>query len=106
MTLPISVREFSEKLRSLFTRFRLPVERAGTNPRKHYTTNSGIAVSGGSDSMALCALMVHHMQLEGWPRHLFAYTIDHGIRPESSQEAEMVGQWVQQMGSTGKLSGD
>jgi tRNA(Ile)-lysidine synthase TilS/MesJ len=67
-------------------------------PPHPVTLNPAIAVSGGVDSMALCSLVAHHVHLEGWPRQLFAYTIDHGIRPESASEAQLVGDWVRQLG--------
>jgi tRNA(Ile)-lysidine synthase len=48
----------------------------------------GVAVSGGPDSMALLALA--HKCLPG---RIEAATIDHGLRPESAQEAAMVAFW-------------
>ncbi len=54
------------------------------------------AVSGGSDSMALCLL------LQDWctenNAHLTALTIDHGLRAESAQEALQTGEWLRQSG--------
>jgi tRNA(Ile)-lysidine synthase len=51
-----------------------------------------VAVSGGSDSMALALL------LDEWASHrearIEAITIDHGLRPESATEAEQVGRWL------------
>jgi hypothetical protein len=48
--------------------------------------------------MALCTLLRQHINQEGWPEFAMAYTIDHRVRPESSQEAVTVGQWVSQLG--------
>lgn len=45
-----------------------------------------VAVSGGGDSTALLHLLHEHMPAKGGPR-LVAVTIDHALRPASSQEA-------------------
>ncbi|MGL6211550.1 MAG: tRNA lysidine(34) synthetase TilS [Paracoccaceae bacterium] len=50
----------------------------------------GVAVSGGSDSMALLHLMQEVAPLRGWVVH--AVTVDHRLRPESAGEAAAVGQ--------------
>jgi len=51
-----------------------------------------VAVSGGSDSMALALL------LDEWANHrdgrIEAITVDHGLRPESKVEAAQVGRWL------------
>lgn len=51
-----------------------------------------VAVSGGPDSMALCRLL----SLAGHDRTcaLHILTVDHGLRAESSAEAQQVGRWV------------
>ncbi|NBV43019.1 tRNA lysidine(34) synthetase TilS, partial [bacterium] len=49
------------------------------------------AVSGGGDSMALC----HFLNLWiGKNQKLYAVTVDHGLRPESTAEARQVNQWL------------
>ena len=53
-----------------------------------------MAVSGGSDSMALCFLLRQHQKEYGWPEDVVAYTIDHGVRPGSTGEAKAVGKMV------------
>ena len=45
-----------------------------------------VAVSGGSDSVALLHWMVEHFSDE----YLHCVTVDHGLRPESSDEAQAV----------------
>lgn len=48
--------------------------------------------------MALCTLLKKHRENEGWPETMFAYIIDHGVRPESTEEAKSVGEQVCAMG--------
>lgn len=58
---------------------------AGTRP-----ASLGVAVSGGSDSMAMLHLMARAAPLAGWA--LRAVTVDHRLRREASAEAAFVGE--------------
>lgn len=55
-----------------------------------------VALSGGSDSMALCLLA------DAWARRVggrvAALTVDHRLRPESGAEAAAVGRWMRARG--------
>lgn len=53
----------------------------------------GIAVSGGADSMALLSAAQ-----ACWPGQLEAASVDHGLRPEAREEAEMVSRWCRAAG--------
>jgi tRNA(Ile)-lysidine synthase len=57
-----------------------------------------VAVSGGSDSMALALLA------DAWARtrggHIVALTVDHHLRPESAAEVRAVGRWMAEHGIT------
>ena len=73
---PVAPAEFAEKVTS-----------AGPFP---VSASLAVAVSGGADSMAM-------LLLRDWAgataRSLTALTVDHGLRPDSSDEARQVGQW-------------
>lgn len=55
-----------------------------------------VAVSGGSDSMALTLLAADWARARGGS--VTALTIDHGLRPEAQAEAEQVGGWLKGRG--------
>jgi tRNA(Ile)-lysidine synthase len=52
-----------------------------------------VAVSGGSDSMALLHLVEQWCQKPDGPKYVFALTIDHGLRCGSDLEARQVARW-------------
>ncbi|WP_274962872.1 MULTISPECIES: tRNA lysidine(34) synthetase TilS [Thioclava] len=51
----------------------------------------GVAVSGGSDSMAVLVLLAAHFEVA-------AVTVDHGLRPEAAEEAAFVGRFCADRG--------
>ncbi len=51
-----------------------------------------VGVSGGPDSMALLHLLSRLAEKSG--ARVYAYTVDHALRPESGEEALQVGEWV------------
>lgn len=55
-----------------------------------------VAVSGGSDSMALCLLM--HTWAQKNHCTLIALTVDHRLRENSLQEAQTVKKWIEERG--------
>ena len=59
-------------------------------------TKVGLAVSGGSDSMAMLHLIAQVAPLKGWL--LRAVTVDHGLRPEAADEARLVAKVCQRLG--------
>lgn len=74
--------------RALIDRFRVDLDQL-IEPG----TRFGVAVSGGADSLALLLLAA-----AAKPRLLEAATVDHGLRPESPDEAEMVAGICQRLG--------
>jgi tRNA(Ile)-lysidine synthase len=61
-------------------------------PRPHLA----VAVSGGSDSLALALLAHDWVGAQGGA--LTALTVDHGLRPEARAEALRVGRWLKKRG--------
>lgn len=55
-----------------------------------------VAVSGGSDSVALLRLL--HQWGGEYGGQVQAATVEHGLRPESAAEAEQVGRWCADLG--------
>lgn len=57
-----------------------------------------LAVSGGSDSMALMWLGARWARETGWPGKLHIATVDHGLREEAAVEANWVADEATQLG--------
>ena len=58
--------------------------------------SAAVAVSGGSDSMALCLLADRWARKRGGA--VLALTVDHRLRPDSAGEAQTVAGWLQGRG--------
>ncbi|MGL4371790.1 MAG: tRNA lysidine(34) synthetase TilS, partial [Alphaproteobacteria bacterium] len=87
MSLPISLLEFSEQLANF--PFLVDEQRVA------------VAVSGGSDSLALLVLLKAWSETKG--KSLVALIVDHRLRLQSSQEALQVLEWARQFGIQGKI---
>ena len=57
-----------------------------------------VAVSGGADSTALMLLLARWRVARGRGLELSVFTVDHGLRPGSHDEAEKVGEWARALG--------
>lgn len=57
-----------------------------------------LAVSGGSDSTALMVLAAQWLKLAEKPPKVTVLTVDHGLRPESAEEARAVSTWARELG--------
>jgi len=84
---PIAVAQFRESLDALLAS--LGEQGEGT---------LALAVSGGSDSMAL--LRLAH---DAYPGRIAAVTVDHGLRPSSAAEARQVGEWCRTLGAEHRI---
>ena len=60
----------------------------------------GVAVSGGSDSLALLVLIAEWRQRRPRPLAIRVFTINHGLRAESADEARYVAQMAARFGLT------
>ncbi|MFQ5563704.1 MAG: tRNA lysidine(34) synthetase TilS [Parvularculaceae bacterium] len=56
-----------------------------------------LAISGGPDSMALACLAAETKSLNA---EIFAFTVDHGLRPDAADEAVRAGAWCAALGFT------
>jgi len=63
-----------------------------THPSLDREKRYAAAVSGGPDSMALAHTLIHATAQQG--KELFLITVDHGLREEAKDEAQMVADWV------------
>ena len=57
-----------------------------------------VAVSGGADSTALMLLLARWTAAGTGRPELSIFTVDHGLRAESREEAEKVGEWARALG--------
>lgn len=76
--------------------FLLLQERVAAHFGAHVPERLGVGVSGGSDSLGLLAVLASWAQ-KGGP-DLRAVTVDHGIRPESADEAAHVARICERLG--------
>ncbi len=53
-----------------------------------------VAVSGGADSLALTLLLKQWAEQQEQPLKIVALTVDHQLRPESTNEAQTVHRWL------------
>ena len=62
-----------------------------------------VAVSGGSDSVALLHLLVDLRAIRSELPTIVAVTVDHGLRPEAADEARYVGQLCKELGVSHRI---
>ncbi|MEK1854810.1 MAG: tRNA lysidine(34) synthetase TilS [Phyllobacterium sp.] len=62
-----------------------------------------VAVSGGSDSLALLYLLIAYHASRPSPPEIIAVTIDHGLRPESAGEARYVAALCKEAGISHRI---
>lgn len=63
----------------------------------HASDRVGVAFSGGPDSLALLILAAQWAK-RSRKRHVIALTVDHGLRPESADEAMQAGNMARRLG--------
>lgn len=63
-------------------------------------TLAGVALSGGPDSTALAHLLHRHVSYSKYGdfENVLAITVDHGLRPDSGDEALRVKSWANSLG--------
>jgi tRNA(Ile)-lysidine synthase len=62
-----------------------------------------VAVSGGSDSLALLYLLLEFRRAQSSFPEIIAVTVDHGLRPESGDEARYVGELCTRSGISHRI---
>lgn len=72
----------------------IPADFSSLKPERHVA----LAVSGGSDSIALMRLAADWARTNHPGLKLSVLTVDHGLRPEAAGEAVRVGQWATELG--------
>ena len=83
---------------------RLPSDAIKAAFEPHLASNQtkiALAVSGGSDSIALAHLAIEACAGRG--TEIVVMTVDHNLRPESRREAERVAAWCDHLGVTHRL---
>lgn len=55
--------------------------------------NIAVAVSGGPDSMALCAALCAYLDKRERDTRVYVYTVNHNLREEAQEEADAVGRF-------------
>jgi tRNA(Ile)-lysidine synthase len=86
----------TDKMCAYFSDFRRGDDAVGVKLQSAFDIQGqiAVAVSGGSDSLALLHLVAREVFFD----RIVALTVDHGLRAESAAEAEQVAQWCAALG--------